>query len=191
MDTRTLCLGALALGDATGYEIKKRFEDTFGYFMDVSYSAVYPALAELRREGLVTCTVVEQETRPDKKVYRVTEAGRRVFLDALVTEPARHRVRSEFMLLIFFAHLLPAWRLGEVLEERLVEFEKLIALAERWLLVGEGEGEAVPAGVRFTAGYGIAVMRAACDYIRRNRHRLLDGAAAETAGPEAAAQAAS
>ena len=188
MDTRTLCLGALALGDATGYEIKKRFEDTFGYFMDVSYSAVYPALAELHREGLVTFTKVEQETRPDKKVYRLTEAGRRAFLEALVSEPARHRVRSEFMLLIFFAHLLPAWRLREVLDERLAEFERLIALAERWLLAGEGGGEAPPAGVQFTAGYGIAVMRAACDYIRRNRHRLLDAVPPEVAAARAASR---
>ena len=191
MDTRTLCLGALTLGDATGYEIKRRFEDTFGYFMDVSYSAVYPALAELHREGLVTCTVVEQETRPDKKVYRVTEAGRRVFLDALVTEPARHRVRSEFMLLIFFAHLLPVWRLREVLDERLADFEKLIALAEG-CLAGE-DGRPAPAGVQFTVGYGLAVMRAACDYIRRNRHGLLDAAPPPPAeaAPERPAAAAS
>jgi hypothetical protein len=79
------------------------------------------------------------------------------------------------MLLIFFAHLLPAWRLAEVLAERLAEFEKLIALAEG-CLAGE-DGRPAPAGVQFTVGYGIAVMRAACDYIRCNGHRLLDAAA--------------
>jgi hypothetical protein len=64
LDTRTLCLGALISGPATGYEIKKRFEDTFGYFMEISHSAIYPALAELLHDGLVTVSRVEQETRP-------------------------------------------------------------------------------------------------------------------------------
>ena len=179
MDTKTLCLGALTLGDATGYDIKKRFEETFGYFMDVSCSAVYPALAELHREGLVTFTKVEQESRPDKKVYRLTDRGRRAFLETIVTEPGRHRVRSEFMILIFFAHLLPPWRLAQLLDERLGEFEKLIACAERWL--AEEDGATAPAGVKFTAGYGMTVMRAACEYIRSNRDKLLDAAASAPA----------
>lgn len=180
MDTKTLCLGALTLGDASGYDIRKRFAERFGYFMDVSPSAIYPALAELRREGLVEVTRVAQESRPDKKVYRISEAGRRTFLEALRTAPARHRVRSEFMILLFFSHLLPDWRLEEVLDERLAEFDRLIEMTGGWL---EAEGAEAPRGVRFTAGYGLAVMQTARDYIRANRHQLEEDPAGEDAPP--------
>ena len=43
MDAKTMCLGALMLGDATGYDIRKRVEETFSHFLDVSLGAIYPA----------------------------------------------------------------------------------------------------------------------------------------------------
>lgn len=169
MDTKNLCLGVLTLGDASGYDIRKRLAEQFGYFMDVSPSAIYPALATLHREGAVALTRVAQDSRPDKKMYSVTEAGRRRFLEALLSAPARHRVRSEFMILLFFSHLLPAWRLQQIVEERLQEFDRLIELTDAWLGT---EGREAPTGVQFTAGYGLAVMRAARDYIQSHRQRL-------------------
>jgi DNA-binding PadR family transcriptional regulator len=179
MDTKSLCLGVLTLGDASGYDIRKRLAEQFGYFMDVSPSAIYPALATLHREGAVALTRVPRDDRPDKKMYSVTESGRRQFLDALLSAPARHRVRSEFMILLFFSHLLPAWRLQQIVEERLQEFDRLIELTGAWL---ETEGQEAPTGVQFTAGYGLAVMRAARDYIQSHRQRL-SGASAPAVAP--------
>ena len=39
MDIRTLCLGILTWGDASGYEIKKIFEDRLSYFYEASYGS--------------------------------------------------------------------------------------------------------------------------------------------------------
>ena len=169
MDTRTLCLGALTRGDATGYEIKKCLEESLGYFLDVSHSAIYPALADLHRDSLVTCTEIEQRGKPDKKSYSLTAAGEEAFVDALMTSPARHKVRSEFLAVLFFADFLPEARLRQVMNDRLEEFEGLKQLAERWLV---DEGNDAPPGVRFTAGYGLAILKAACTYIRENRQLL-------------------
>ena len=45
MDTRSICLGVLSMGEATGYEIKKLFEDgPFSHFYDAGYGSIYPAL---------------------------------------------------------------------------------------------------------------------------------------------------
>jgi DNA-binding PadR family transcriptional regulator len=83
MDAKTLCLGVLAKGDASGYEIKKAFEEgPFAHIHPTSFGSIYPALAKLTDEGLVSCTELAQDKRPDKKVYAMTESGRR----ALVTE---------------------------------------------------------------------------------------------------------
>lgn len=75
IDTKTLCLGVLTLGDASGYDIRKHLEDNFGHFMDVSSNAVYPALKALEKEKLVTFKTVKQNNYPDKKVFILAEEG--------------------------------------------------------------------------------------------------------------------
>ncbi len=79
MDVKTLCLGVLSMGDASGYEIKKVFENAFSHFYVAGFGSIYPALAELTREGLVVCSDIEQEKRPAKKVYQLTEKGLSTF----------------------------------------------------------------------------------------------------------------
>ena len=75
MDVKTLCLGVLAERPMTGYEIKKLFDRGFRHFFVAGYGSIYPALAELAQAGLVTVESVDQERRPDKKVYRITAVG--------------------------------------------------------------------------------------------------------------------
>ncbi len=181
MDTRTLCLGALTFGEASGYEIKKCLQDSIGHFLEVSYAAIYPALADLHRQGLVHCQEVQQRTRPDKKIYRLTPAGRQAFVAALLQSQGRHKIRSEFLALVFFAEFLPTAHLQRIVEERLADFDSFVKLAQEWLA---DEGLSAPPGARFAAGYGLAVSRAARDYIRDNRH-LLDEAATPMTAREA------
>src|ERR1043166_3201232 len=77
MDVRTICLGILTRGDATGYEIKKLFEDDdYQHFVEASFGSIYPALSRLTEEGLVSVREEAQEKRPDRKVYSITPAGR-------------------------------------------------------------------------------------------------------------------
>ena len=51
MNVRTLCLGVLSFGDATGYEIKKMAEDgLFSHFIEASFGSIYPALTKMTDE---------------------------------------------------------------------------------------------------------------------------------------------
>ena len=68
MNVRTLCLGVLSAGEASGYQIKKEIEEgLFSHFIDASYGSIYPALTQLAGEGLVTVRAEEQSGKPDKK----------------------------------------------------------------------------------------------------------------------------
>ena len=97
MDIKTLCLGILSLGDATGYEIKKiGAEGSFSFFSEASYGSIYPALGKLMEEGLVTCRAMAQDKRPDKKVYSLTESGREELTISLRKDPDPDKNRSEF-----------------------------------------------------------------------------------------------
>ena len=106
MDVRTLCLGVLSEGAASGYEIKKKLETTYSHFFQASFGSIYPALSRLTGDGLVSCTEQAQEKRPDKKVYSITAEGRMALIDQLMVPPGPDRVRCEFLVIMLFAELL-------------------------------------------------------------------------------------
>ena len=168
MDVKSICLGVLTLGDKTGYEIKKHFERAFKHFFVAGFGSIYPALSELTGDGPVTCTDVAQDKRPHKKVYSLTPMGRERLMDALLNTPPRHKVRSEFVLLLYFAHLLPPERLAELIDERARDIEETLRT------IDEFEQQAHPSPSReMVAGLGRAALAAQLDYIRERRDWLL------------------
>src|SRR5690348_6743093 len=80
-------LGLLARRPLWGYDLARRMKVPIGYFWHASHSQIYPELAALEADGLVTHEIVQQRDRPDKKLYSITEAGREV-LRRWVSEPA-------------------------------------------------------------------------------------------------------
>lgn len=175
MDTKTLCLGVLNRGDASGYEIKKAFEEgPLSHIHAASFGAIYPALTALSAEGLVACTEMAQEKRPDKKVYSITEAGRRALFEALMEPPASDKVRSDFLFILFFGQLLPTQRLAELIDARIAWYQDCLARMEACELNG------CPPGEVFVHGLGLAVYRAAAEYLTTHRQDLLDAVSAGT-----------
>ncbi|HMM14128.1 MAG TPA: PadR family transcriptional regulator [Parvibaculum sp.] len=166
-------LSVLMAGPATGYDIKKVLEQEVSKIVDVTISNIYPALNELAAEGLVTYERVEQENRPAKKVYAITDAGRSVCLNTLMTVNARHRLRSEFMFLLSFAPYLPRRRIKTLLDERLADLDEVYASLDDIEAAGPaGQGPATP-GQAFCVGMGRAMIEAERNYILNNRDWLL------------------
>lgn len=118
MNVRTICMAILYDGDATGYEIRKlSVEGEYSYFIDASYGSIYPALARLEQEKLVTSRVEQQDGKPAKKVYSITTAGRTAFIHSLFEKLGEDEFRSEFLLFLRFASELPQ----SLVEQRLNE----------------------------------------------------------------------
>jgi len=182
VDTKTLCLAVLKAGPASGYEIKKTLETApYSHFQDTSFGALYPALAKLSEEGLVAGSEQAQDKRPDKKVYSLTEAGRRRLSAALTEAPAPDKYRSDFLLVLFLADLLPQEHVIEVMDVRIADLEKEAQRMRECALDG------ATAGQRFVHGYGLAYYEFAAGWLRENRARLAANLAAEAAGKEGAA----
>ena len=111
MNVRTLCLSILFDCDATGYEIRRRcVEGECSYFVEASFGSIYPALARLEDDGLVTSRTEPQDGKPARKVYSITEAGRDAFTTELSQPLGEDVFRSPFLL---FARLpmccRPTW----------------------------------------------------------------------------------
>lgn len=168
MNTKELLLSVLMSGPATGYDIKKTMENEVSTLLDVSLSNLYPALNELATEGFVTFKKVEQDNRPNKKVYELTDAGRAAALRALMSGGAKHRLRSEFIFILRFAPFLPRSRVSELLDERLAETNEIL----RDLDCREAE-EGLQEGQRFCIGFSRAMMEAQRDYIMKHSAELL------------------
>lgn len=178
MDVKTVCLGMLTDGPASGYDLKKQFESTFAHFFAAGFGSIYPALSSLAEQGLVSCEEIPQEGKPDRKVYEITGAGREFLLEALQNPCPCHKVRSEFLATMCFAHLMRAEDIETVIDHRLGD----IAMYQE--MFREFERESVsdwPAGQRFVLGFGKAVAKAMETYIKKNRHLLTEQPTAKTA----------
>ncbi|MCF8469609.1 MAG: PadR family transcriptional regulator [Parvibaculum sp.] len=170
MNTKELLLSVLMAGPATGYDIKKTMESDVSKLLDVSLSNLYPALNELASEGLVSCLKVEQDSRPNKKIYELTEAGHAACLKGLMTGEARHRLRSEFIFILSFAPFLPRWRVKELLDERLGDTDEILSDLDR----REAE-EDLQEGHKFCIGFVRAILEAQRNYILAHSTELLAG----------------
>lgn len=171
MDVKTVCLGMLTQGAASGYDLKKTFESSFGHFFAAGYGSIYPALASLADQGLVRCEEIPQEGKPDRKVYSITGAGREHLRRALDTSDPSHKVRSEFLAMLFFAHLMSPERINAVIDHRIGECERLLEQIDAF---ERQPAECLPAGARFVAGFGRTIAEACKSYIEEHRGMLVD-----------------
>ncbi len=163
MNIRTLCLGILSFGDATGYEIKKMAEEgLFSHFVEASFGSIYPALTRMTDEGLLTCRSEAQEGKPDKKIYSITQAGRDELTAALTTRPKKDKFKSEFLFIMLMSEHLDQDHVSEVLAHRAQE------LADELEMIRACGAHLTKPGPRFVNGYGQAVVDAAHDYVSQN-----------------------
>lgn len=88
MSLRHAVLAALLEGEASGYELAKRFDLSVANFWSATPQQLYRDLERLEADGLVEARVVEQRRRPNKRVCTITGAGR-AELHAFTAEPAR------------------------------------------------------------------------------------------------------
>ncbi len=168
MDAKTVCLGLLSYGEASGYEIKKQLdEEPFRLFLDAGFGSIYPALKRLAADGLVTVRAQAQSSRPDKKTYSITPLGRLALLRTLERPPGPDRYRSDCLFMLHFADHLPARFLEGVIDQRIVLY--------RDLLRGIDDAPAldVDSGAGFAMGFGRAMYSAAIAYLEANKLALI------------------
>jgi PadR family transcriptional regulator AphA len=105
--TEFVMLGALMSGSKHGYEVMQFLSSALEPAWRVSTSQLYVLLKRLELEGMVQSTLESQESRPSKRVYRITNKGKKIFVDWLKTPVGHVRdFRTEFLTkLFFFYHL--------------------------------------------------------------------------------------
>lgn len=100
-------LGLLADAPRTGYDLARAIRDEIEPVWRSEISQIYPALARLRREGLVVLRVLGPRRGPHRNLYRVTAAGRRELRRWMLEAPPPPRGRDDGLARIAFLEALP------------------------------------------------------------------------------------
>jgi len=88
MALKYVVLTLLSRESQSGYEIVKKFDTAVGYFWRASHQQVYRELGLLSDAGLASFKLQAQSDKPDKKIFRITAAGRRELV-AWLEKPLR------------------------------------------------------------------------------------------------------
>jgi len=158
-------LGFLNYGEFSGYDLKKAFDASISHFWSANQSQIYRTLARLSEEGWVGMAVVEQDERPNRKVYHITEAGKAALQQWLAMPLPFETEHSATLIQIFFsaqrdttAVLAALQQQAEALQARLDRFESIPKQAEAYMQQINSEREVF--FWTLTLDYGMQVNRA-------------------------------
>lgn len=160
MALRDAMMAALLGGEASGYDLAKVFDASVANFWLATPQQLYRELERMESEGLVSARVVEQERRPNKRLFSLTEAGRRALYE-FTTEPARPGViRDDLLVKVVAVDTGDVVAVRGAIEERIRWARAKITLYEKQrarLLDGAFEDEFLAGAER--VGPYLALMR--------------------------------
>jgi PadR family transcriptional regulator AphA len=129
MSLKYALLGVLSMREMSGYDIKRHFDRAVHFVWNASDSQIYRELRGLERDKLITSRLIQQESKPNKRLYRLTDAGS-AELDAWLVSPVETPYSKEpFLLRLFFMERLSDDDARKLLEARLREVESLLDVA--------------------------------------------------------------
>jgi DNA-binding PadR family transcriptional regulator len=90
-------LTALLDGEASGYDLAKAFNASVANFWTATAQQLYRELERMEAEGLIRSRLIRQDSRPNKRLFALTDAGRDA-LHRFTAEPAKPTaIRDELL----------------------------------------------------------------------------------------------
>src|SRR6266700_5381597 len=127
-------LGWLHKEPMSGYDLKKQFDQGVGYFWPADQMQIYRTLDRLVEQENVSVHEEIQHSRPNRKVYTVTDAGRAELRSWLTSPQSLPALRDPLLIQIFFAESLSNAEIIELLEHQHAEHSKLLAYYQQKVL---------------------------------------------------------
>lgn len=176
-------LALIARQERSGYDLMLAMKRPIGFFWQARQSQIYSELQRLSEQELVVHRVIEQQERPDKKIYSITPDGEAA-LRQWLTEPTAERPSRDELVLkaysIWLADPEKAVKLFRIHEDlhmtRLTEYERMLNNVEREY-GGEPEVDMPAFGNYATLMCGIGYEReyiAWCRWVAERLERYLD-----------------
>jgi DNA-binding PadR family transcriptional regulator len=90
-------LAALLDGEASGYDLAKVFDASVANFWTATPQQLYRELDKMEADGLIRARVVEQQRRPNKRLFALTDAGRARLHAFTARMPRPTAIRDELL----------------------------------------------------------------------------------------------
>lgn len=118
MALRHAVLAVLLDGEASGYELAKRFDASVANFWHALPQQLYAELRRLEEQRLVSGRAVRQQARPDKRVFTITPAGQDE-LRRFAAEPTKPgALKEDLAVKVYAAGVVDHDVLAAALDER-------------------------------------------------------------------------
>lgn len=151
MSLRNAVMAALLDGPASGYDLAKAFDASVANFWTCTPQQLYRELDRMAADGLVQARTVEQERRPNKRLFSLTGKGHEALAEFTAEPHKPTAIRDELLVAVMAADAGNAAAVQASLRERRQWAEAKIARYERLrakLLDGRTEDEYLAAADR-------------------------------------------
>ncbi|HEX2280656.1 MAG TPA: helix-turn-helix transcriptional regulator [Thermomicrobiales bacterium] len=165
-------LGLLAREPRHGYELTKEFmpETTLGDIVHLESGMLYAHLKKLQKEGWVTSQLEAQESRPPRRVFSITDAGR-AELQRWLGEPVSKTrdIRLDFLLKLYTAQEHNPHLAEKLIGDQRAVCERLIESLREQMAAEEDDFRRLVLEMR------LAQNAALLSWLRRAAGRLIPG----------------
>ncbi len=141
---RDAVLATLLDGEASGYDLAKSFDASVANFWMATPQQLYRELDRLAEQGLIRARVVQQERRPNKRMFSLTESGRDAIREFTARAPKPSVIRDDLAVKLLAADAGDARAVRDFMAERLQRAKVKLVRYERMrarMLDGRGEEE--------------------------------------------------
>lgn len=90
----------------SGYDLLKRFKQRLGFFWQASHQQIYQQLKVMHQEGFINCQLEAQQSKPDRKVYSMTQAGHEELLKWLNLATKPQKINDSLLVKLYGGHLV-------------------------------------------------------------------------------------
>lgn len=135
-------LAALAYDEPSGYDLAKAFDVTVSSYWTATPQQLYRELEKMEAAGLVVAREVQQEKRPNKRLFSLTDAGRTALGDFTLRPPKPIAIRDELLVQVQAIELGNTAAVRGHVQDKLAAAEQKLAHYERtraFLLDGRSE----------------------------------------------------
>ena len=166
---RHFILGLLTRQPMSGYDIK-RFLKSLSWLIDSpSFGSLYPALHALLADDLATVEIISRQDKPPRKIYTITEKGRKVVQEWKDRPVAPGDSLKAFVLRVILASNLSPAGLVAHLEQRHAQVAAHHLALEQTAQKMDDRGDL---GERLALDYGLAVAAAELAWLDRTLAQL-------------------
>ncbi|BAY24954.1 PadR-like family transcriptional regulator [Calothrix sp. NIES-2100] len=125
-------VSVLVSAPSSGYDLAKRFnpsvEGSVGFFWSASFQQIYRELNRLEEKEWLQAEAVQQENRPDKRIYAVTALGKQQLCQWIAEPEEMAPIKDDLIVKLYAGHLVSSKMLVAKLETHRQQHQQRLAI---------------------------------------------------------------